>query len=295
MRMLVVGAGGQVGGALCRLLGERAVGTWRQPPPGGLRLELTEVAADPEPIARALDHARADVLCIAAGFTHVDGCEREPATADLVNRHVPGVLASTARQSGARTVYLSTEYVFDGTAGPYDEDAPVNPISVYGRTKLQGERAVLEADPDGLVVRTTVVYGPEAQGKNFAYQVARRLRSGEGVRAPGDQVSSPTYNADLAAAIVGLAEAGIGGVVNAAGPEIIDRAEFARRLATAMGFDAGRVESVTTASLAQPAPRPLQAGLLVERLRGHLPQLRLRAADEAVSDWAGDASAPWVR
>src|SRR4030095_11997232 len=126
-----------------------------------------------------------------------------------VNCEGPGALAAAAASSGARTVYLSTEYVFDGTDGPYGEDAVGRPLSVYRRGKLEGEHAVQEADPAALVLRTTVVYGPEAHGRNFAYQLADRLGRGEAMRVPGDQVSSPTYNRDLADALVALVDTGV--------------------------------------------------------------------------------------
>jgi dTDP-4-dehydrorhamnose reductase len=191
-------------------------------------------------------------------------------------------------------VYLSTEYVFDGRDGPYDEQRPITPISAYGRSKAEGEAAVLDADPAALLVRTTVVFGPEAHGRNFAYQLATRLGRGEAMPVPADQVSSPTYNRDLAAAVVGLLDGGHAGVVNVAGPEILDRAAFARRLATAMGLDPGLVVPKTTAELGQEAPRPLDAGLDVGLLRRLLPDLPLRGAEEALAHWEATAPpVPW--
>jgi dTDP-4-dehydrorhamnose reductase len=110
---------------------------------------------------------------------------------------------------------------------------------------------------------------------------------------PADQVSSPTYNCDLAAAVVRLLDAGVAGVVNVAGPEVLDRAAFARRLAAAMGLDPGLVVPRTTADLGQVAPRPLDAGLDVGRLRSLLPDLPLRGPEEAVAHWASVAPVPW--
>ena len=128
----------------------------------------------------------------------MDRCETEVDECQHWNAEVPGALAQ--RGAGARRfVYFSTDYVFDGTGGPYGEDDPVGPISAYARSKLAGERAVLETDPTALVVRTTVVYGPEPQGKNFVAQLRGRLGRGERLRVPQDQVSTPTYNVDLAA------------------------------------------------------------------------------------------------
>lgn len=276
-RVLVIGAGGQVGGALVSRLGGRGVGCWRRPPAGGLALDL----ARPAEAAAVVATARADVVCIAAGFTHVDGCEDDPDRADRVNRAGPAAVAGAARAAGARTVYLSTEYVFDGRNGPYDEEGAPNPRSVYGRSKLAGEEAVRAADPEALVVRTTVVWGPEEGEKNTAYQLIYRLGAGEPMRVPSDQVTTPTYNDDLAAAVIALLDAGVSGVVNVVGPELIDRATFARRLAAALGYDPDLVEPVVTAELGQRAERPLRAGLRVDRLRSLLPGVRLRTVEEA--------------
>jgi dTDP-4-dehydrorhamnose reductase len=289
----VVGAGGQVGGALRRVLGDRATGTWRNPPPGASALDLEAVVRSSGLAEDVIGRSGAEVVHVAAGMTHVDGCEDDPGRAHLLNRDAAAVLARAARAAGARTVYFSTEYVFDGTGGPYDETDAVNPLSVYGRSKLEGEEAVRGEDPRAVVLRTTVVYGPEEHGRNFAYQVAGRLRRGEPVTAPADQRSSPTYNADLAAAAVELAEQGVSGVVHVAGPEVMDRATFARRLAVATGFDAAAVGAVTTASLAQRAPRPLDAGLRVDRLRALLPDLPLHDVEGAVAEWERSGTPPW--
>jgi dTDP-4-dehydrorhamnose reductase len=183
--------------------------------------------------------------------------------------------------------------VFDGRGGPYDEERPLHPLSAYGRSKAEGEAAVREADPTALVVRTTVVYGPEAHGRNFAYQLATRLGRGEPMPVPADQVSSPTYNRDLAAALVRLLDGGVSGVLNVAGPEVVDRADFARRLAVAMGLDPSLVVPRTTAELGQVAPRPLDAGLDVTRLRALLPDLPLRGPEEALAHWASEGPVPW--
>lgn len=294
-RFLVVGAGGQVGGALLRHLDERGVGTWRRPPAGGHALDLEEVAAQPDLAAAAVDGAGADVVCIAAGMTHVDGCESEPDRAARINRDGPAALARAARASGASTVHFSTEYVFDGEAGPYGEDDEPRPLSVYGQTKLEGERAVLAADPGALVIRTTVVYGPESHGRNTAYQLAARLRAHEPVNVPFDQVTTPTYNPDLAGATVALVEAGVGGVVHVAGPELLPRSELARRLAAAMGLEVGLVRPVATADLVQPARRPLLAGLRTDRTRRLLPSFTTHTVEDAITHWAegGFGTLPW--
>src|SRR5262249_41368631 len=135
-------------------------------------------------------------------------------------------------------------------------------------SKLAGERAGQKGNARALVVRATGVYGPEAQGENFVYQLLRRGRAGERMRAPIDQISSPTYHVHLPRASVELAERGVTGVFHVAGPAIMDRFAFARLVCETFGLDVSLLDPATTADLAQPARRPLRAGLLIDRVRG---------------------------
>jgi len=295
-RGLIVGASGQVGGALAEVLGAaNCIRTYGSHPlDGGLRLDLAEVAEHPALAHDVLARGPFDAVYVAAAMTNVDDCEQRPGDAMRVNRDGPAALARAAAATSARTVLFSTEYVFDGESGPYSEDDPPSPVSVYGQSKLAAEESVLAADPNALVIRTTVVFGPEARGRNFAYRLASELGAGRDLRAPADQVSSPTYCRDLAEATVALVAAGARGIVNVAGPEIMDRAEFARRLARAAGFRPERVVPVTTRDLQQRARRPLQAGLRVTRLRELVPNVRLRTVEEAVAHWTeNQRGMPW--
>src|SRR5262249_44757201 len=137
-----------------------------------------------------------------AGFTWVDGCERDPARARAANLEQPLNLARAAADVGARFVYFSTDYVFDGRNGPYSEEDPAYPISEYGRSKYEAELTLREALGDlVLIARTSWVFGPERQGKNFAYQLAGALSAGKPVVCPSDQVSNPSYGPDVARAV----------------------------------------------------------------------------------------------
>src|SRR5262249_15587599 len=200
-----------------------------------------------------------------------------------INRDAPAAAARAAAKRGAGFVYFSSEYVFDGEAGPYSEDDPVNPQSVYALSKLEGERRVASENPRAAIIRTTVVYRPERQGKNFVYQVLRRARAGEPIRVPSDQRSSPTYNVDLAAATLELIERDFQGVLHLAGPDVLDRHAFALEVCRAFELDTARVEGITTESLRQPARRPLRAGLVIDRARALL-RTPLRGPAEALAD-----------
>jgi dTDP-4-dehydrorhamnose reductase len=184
-------------------------------------------------------------------------------------------------------VFFSTDYVFDGAEhepGPYDEGARTNPLSVYGRTKLEGEQRVMEANAEALVVRTTWVHGADPREKNFVYSLMRTLADGKRMRVPMDQVSTPTFNRDLIAVAGALVCAGASGVFHAAGPELMSRIEFARELAEWLGLEAGLLEGVTTAELGQPAARPLASGLKTDKLRATYPELRMRGVEESLED-----------
>jgi dTDP-4-dehydrorhamnose reductase len=138
-----------------------------------------------------------------------------------------------------------------------------------------------------LVIRTTTVYGPDPNGKNFLYSLRKGLAGTKPFRVPADQISTPTYNLDLAAAVVALAERGAQGVFHVVGPDLVSRLEFARRAAAVMGLDPANLSGVSTAELAQVAARPLHAGLLTGKLAAYLPEVRMRGIEDGVSHWMG--------
>jgi dTDP-4-dehydrorhamnose reductase len=267
MTPLILGASGQVGQALileCQKRGWRWTGTYHEHPvmPGLLRADLSDVAGT---AALVMEH-KPSVVFMPSGFTWVDGCEDLPEKARTVNALAPEAVAQACKALGAALVYFSTEYVFGEYGGPYAEQASPAPLGVYGASKLEGEERVLAACPDALVVRTTVVYGPEPQGKNAAYQILRNLLLAKPVVQPSDQLTSPTYNRDLARASVELVELMEKGIWNVAGSETLDRGTFAALVAATFGLDASLVQPQSTAAMKQKAKRPLSAGLMIEKL-----------------------------
>jgi dTDP-4-dehydrorhamnose reductase len=297
MRAVVIGGSGQIGGWLLRCLADRghsAVGTYATVPFPGL---VPLGAADLVGAAAWLRGQQPDVVFYPAGFTWVDGCERDPARARAANLEQPLNLACVAADQGARFVYFSTDYVFDGQGGPYAEDDPPRPLSVYGQSKYEAEQVLAGALGAALLtVRTTWVYGPERQGKNFAYQLAKTLGEGRPLVCPSDQVSNPSYGPDVASTVLALAEAGRSGLVHVAGPDWIDRFQFARALAEALGRDPALIAAKTTAELGQPAARPLRAGLRASRLDAWLPG-SMRPLDPCLADFRARLAEPegWVR
>jgi dTDP-4-dehydrorhamnose reductase len=277
---LLIGGHGQIGSAICRDLAG-ATYTCTGSSSGRRGIDLSDLAQLPACIEGLLEADRPSVVILLAAFSAADACEMDPERADLVNHRAAALIAARVARYGARFVFLSTEYVFDGKNGPYDESDPPRPLSVYGRSKLDGEIAVLSADPRALVVRTTTVFGPEKVGKNFAYQLADRLCKGESFCVANDQISTPTYNRDLARAIIEAVRAKIEApIIHLAGHERMSRACLAQILAKASGLDRSLIVPLPTAELAQVAPRPLDAGLISRVARP-----ATRSVTDAVADW----------
>jgi len=284
-RNLVVGAAGQVGTQVLRILpSESIVPTSRRAEkPGWTVLDLATVsAAEANELFRCFKIAA--VYCI-GGMTNVDGCESTFELARRINCDGPAILAAAAAEHGARFIYFSTDYVFDGRNGPYAENSPKGPICAYGKSKWLGELAVQKAHPAALVIRTTGVYGPDPNGRNFLYSLRKGLAGTKPFRVPDDQISTPTYNPDLAAAVVALDESGAQGVFHVTGPDLVSRLEFARRAAGVMGLHTANLAGVSTAELEQAADRPLRAGLRTEKLKAYMPQIRMRGVEDGVSHW----------
>jgi dTDP-4-dehydrorhamnose reductase len=269
--VLIVGASGQVGHHLALAAERRGLpwsGTFHANPRPGLEaLDVRDAAA----VARVVGTARPAYVIVPAAAAHVERCELEAQRTYEVNVVGASHLVDAANEVGAVVVYFSSDYIFDGADGPYDEFAPTNPISQYGVQKLSAEHLIMQRANEALIVRTTVVYGPEPQGKNFIYRLLAALRKGEEIAVPMDQISTPTYAPELADAVFDLLAAGVRGVINVAGRELVTREEFAREAASAFGEDPTLVRPVLTSELGQAAPRPLRGGLrseLAERRLG---------------------------
>ena len=250
-RWLITGAGGQLGADLLRVLSGRD----GVEPVGLARADLD--VTDDGAVRAAFDEMRPDVVINAAAYTAVDAAETDEAGATLGNEVGPRNLAVAAAASDARLIQVSTDYVFPGDATePYDEDAPTGPRSVYGRTKLAGEQAVLAAHPaGGYVVRTAWVYG--ASGANFVKTMARLERERETISVVDDQRGSPTWSHDLAVGLVALADSSApAGVYHCTNSGSTTWFEFARAIFEELGADPERVRPTTTDAFPRPAPRP---------------------------------------
>lgn len=222
---------------------------------------------DPDSIRRTLTERRPDVVAVPAADPYVDGCEREPEKTRRVN--VLGTLnvARACRESGARMIFFSSDYVFDGAKGFYTEDDPPSPINEYGRQKAETERGVLSESSRNLVIRTSGVYGWQSEPKNFVLQVRARLSAGQEMRVAGDVRYNPTFCDDLAEITASLAASGEAGVFHVVGADRISRAEFAARAARAFGLDDRLIRPVSSAEFGSIAPRPKESSLRTDKVR----------------------------
>jgi dTDP-4-dehydrorhamnose reductase len=289
-RILVLGASGQLGAALCRQLGPAAIPAARRPPsPDWINLDLATLTESPDELVSA--NKLTAIIC-SAGATDVERCESDHAWADAANHLGPLALARAAAHARIPFVFYSTDYVFPGTPanpGPYREDAPTDALSYYGASKLAGEQSILTENPSALVLRTTTVYGPDPQGKNFLYTLRRLLSSGQSMRVPTDQLATPTYNEDLARATLALLSGGHTGLFHAAGPTFLSRIDFARLACRLLSLDDSFLIPLTTLELNQRAARPLIAGLDSTLLNTTLGRPYFRTPEQGILDWASSA------
>lgn len=280
-RVLITGAGGQLGRALVEVLspGLDLLLTGRRAGDNGL------VACDItawEQVKVTVAGFRPDVIINSAAFTDVDGNEREPEKAKWVNTIGVEHLLEAGRSVGASFVQLSTDYVFDGEAGPYLEQDQTAPLNVYGRTKLAAERLVL-AGENNLVVRANVLFGPVSEAPaSFVGWVVNSLREGKSIRVVNDQANNPTLTTHLAEALRIAVEQAAAGLYHYGGLEFSSRYAFARDIAHHFKLPADLIAPVPSSDLPQAAPRPLKGGLVCSKMKMDL-QVSNATIGEALS------------
>jgi dTDP-4-dehydrorhamnose reductase len=300
MKLLMLGAGGQVGRELCRR-------EW----PASYRLAAfdrgdVDIIRE-ESIAAAMQRERPDIVVNAAAYTAVDRAESEPDAAWAANCAGPALLADACRRAAIPLIHISTDYVFDGSKpGPYREDDPVNPLGVYGRSKEAGDRALREALVEHVILRTAWVYS--AHGHNFVKTMLRLAAERPVLRVVADQTGSPTSAADIAAAIAQVVRriaAGQGqwGTFNFTGAGAVTWHGFAETifdLAEPWRGPPPRVEAITTTDYPTPARRPANSVLDCGRIGeafGITPRPWREALAEVIQElYEGDAGGrPAVR
>lgn len=274
-RILITGGGGQLASDLEVVLGERA----EVRALGRTALDVT----DDDAVAAEFDAFAPTAVYNCAAFHNVEVCEREEDRAFAVNARAVKRLAERCAEAGARFVHVSTNYVFDGTASePYDESAIPSPRSIYAISKLAGEHVALAYAPDALVVRTAGLYGLHgsvSKGGNFVTRMIARAREQGSLQVVADQRLTPTFTADLAAAIVAAVDAGVSGLLHLTSSGETSWHGFTEEIMRLAGVDVP-VAAGTTTRAPGAADRPLN-GVLAS-VSGLAP---LRPWDEALADY----------
>jgi dTDP-4-dehydrorhamnose reductase len=280
MKFLVIGASGMVGNAFMEQLESFHIphtGTYHTRKKKGLvYLEMT----DQQTTQNLLSELKPEIVIQTAAQPNVDYCEDHRQEVWRTNVIGTENIASACRTLGAKHVFISTDYVFDGTAGPYGEEDTVGPINYYATTKVEGELRV-RALKNHLIVRTGVVFDADPDSKNFALRVVNELSAGRSLKVPVDQSGNPTLASNLAACTIELAQKGKIGIYNVAGRTIMSRSEFAYMVCRKFLLEDRLIQPVTSEELEQKAGRPKKLGLKTEKASKEL-TTELLTADVAV-------------
>ena len=266
MRILITGAFGQLGHALQSVLSRKSnyelICTGRKIKKGfeGIPLDIRNQVA----LKEIINTTAPDILINLASMTNVDACELNPKLAGEIN--VAG-LQHICDSFEGKIIHLSTDYVFDGTSGPYKEDDPLNPISIYGKTKLASEHILLEKNIKNLVIRGNVLYdySPNTSA-SFLNWVVSSLKSNQEIKVVEDQFNNPTWTRSMSDIIELSIKNDLEGIIHWGDSVHISRFEFAKLIAKKFSLNESLIKPVLTSELNQPARRPLQSGLSTEKL-----------------------------
>ena len=266
MRILITGAFGQLGHALQSVLSKKSnyelICTGRKVKKGqeGIPLDIRNQVA----LKELINTTAPDILVNLAAMTNVDACELNPKLAGEIN--VAG-LEHICDSFKGKIIHLSTDYVFDGASGPYKEDDPLNPISIYGKTKLASEHILLEKDIKNLVIRGNVLYdySPHTSA-SFLNWVVSSLKGNQEIKVVEDQFNNPTWTRSMSDIIELSIENDLEGIIHWGDSVHISRFEFAKLIAKKFSLNESLIKPVLTSELNQPARRPLQSGLSTEKL-----------------------------
>lgn len=293
MQVVVTGANGLVGSRLCALLarqGHAVTGLGRgaaRIPQPFVSVELT----DPGAVRTALDGLKPELVVNPASMTEVDACEKDPVAAYGANCAAVATLALETKRLGAHLLHVSTDYVFDGEAGPYSEDERPNPRGVYAITKHMGEEAVRALGGSWAIARVAVVYGwPQAARPNFGAWLVGALQAGTPIKLFTDQYVSPTLALSAAEMLAELGTRRLPGLWHTSGSTVLNRVEFAEALCRRFGFAGKNITPSLLADLKLASPRPRKSGLKVAKAMAELKAKPL-ALDESLErfhqEWKG--------
>ncbi len=282
-RALVIGAKGMLGRDLVKVLYSTSR-TNKHSDWEVLEWDIDEIDIREErKTVTKIENFHPEVVINVAGYTDVDGCESNEEKAFAVNAEGMKHVALGALQCGAKVVYLSTDYIFDGKKkDPYLEDDPPNPLNVYGRSKWKGEQYVRELLEDAIIVRTQWLYG--RFGNNFVGSILRQAREKKVLSIVNDQIGSPTYTVDLSEAISVLLKHDARGVFHVANSDLCTWYTLGQAILQLSGMERVKAIPISTKELGRPAIRPLYSVLNCQKLR-KVTGMTLRPWAEALKDF----------
>lgn len=282
-KILVIGAKGMLGRDLVETL-RSSVGTDEVI---GWDMEEIDILEESTTVTKIESLQPAIVINVAA-YTDVDGCESHQEKAFATNAEGMRHVTLGAVRCGARVVYLSTDYIFDGKKGkPYLENDPPNPLNVYGLTKLKGEEYVLELAKEVLIVRTQWLYG--RHGNNFVATILRQAREKRVLSVVNDQTGSPTYTVDLSKAISSLIQGNAQGIFHVANSNFCTWYQYAQAILKLSGMEGVKVIPMSSRELGRPAIRPAYSVLDTQKFKRDM-GTGLRSWLEALKDYLSTCS-----
>ncbi|HBC45945.1 MAG TPA: hypothetical protein DCZ43_02755 [candidate division Zixibacteria bacterium] len=266
-RVVITGISGLVGSHIARRLEGRCevIGISRKP--GKISKSILPEAfdiTDSRALVSFLERTEFDALINCAAQADVDRCEIDREEAYKINTEAVAVMADFCKKHKRLLIHLSTDYLFDGQNGPYSEEASSNPINYYGETKLEAEIAIRSSGCAYIIVRTNHIYGNLPDGPS---RLVRWLLENSEIKAASDQYNNSIWAGSLADSVIELMEMDFRGVVNIGGPDYLSRYEFAMEGAEVFGIDKKRVVKSSIKKLGLVAPRPLRAGLIIDKMK----------------------------
>ncbi|MFM7217650.1 MAG: SDR family oxidoreductase [Bacteroidota bacterium] len=277
--ILVTGANGLLGQKIVYALAERedvrcistGIGPNRMKSKSGYQYEELDIR-DVRNVELLLEKYRPDAIINTAALTNVDACEQRREEAIELNVHAPRVLATAAKRVESHFVHLSTDFVFNGEAGPYVETDEPDPLSHYAQTKLDGEQAVITACDSWAIIRTIIIYGvvDDNSRSNVVLWALNNLRAGKPINVINDQFRSPTLAEDLAEACIEAALRRSQGIFHCSGRETMCILDMVRIVVDYFGLDHSLVKPVSSAELNQPAKRPPVTGFIISKAEREL-------------------------
>lgn len=266
-RLFITGGSGLLGSKFPTITHDYEIITTynENPKDNAVKLDIT----NEKDVLGKIESLNPDLIIHSAALTNVDYCEDHQEEAERINVQGTLNLVKACQEIGAKFIYVSTDFVFDGKKGMYSEDEETNPLNYYAKSKLKGEEHIQNSDLNYVIARVSVLYGWHTNF-NFVTWVINELKAGNPINIVTDEYNSPTYADNAAEAILNICSKDREGLYHIAGDERINRFDFAKNIAQVFELDATLVNPILSEELTRKAPRPMDSSLSVEKAQNHL-------------------------